>query len=111
MQRRWRCSAKLVFRATTGRLTPRPCRPGFDRRCRIEVRSASSTAGSHGTGFAGELNLFCQWPGTGHKATREMYETVVVSTVVMHFAFIAYILAGGFLALVATHDVAACSER
>lgn len=28
-----------------------------------------------------------------------MYETVVVSTVVMHFAFIAYVLAGGFLAL------------
>lgn len=28
-----------------------------------------------------------------------MYETVVVSTVVMHFAFIAYVLAGGFRAL------------
>lgn len=40
------------------------------------------------------------WPAPRPgKATREMYETVVVSTVVMHFAFIAYVLAGGFLAL------------
>lgn len=51
--------------------------------------------------FAGELNLFCQWPERRdlERQPGEMYETVVVSTVVMHFAFIAYVLAGGFLAL------------
>lgn len=51
--------------------------------------------------FAGELNLFCQWPERRdlERQPERCNETVVVSTVVMHFAFIAYVLAGGFLAL------------
>lgn len=40
----------------------RPCRPGFRPQVPHRVRSASAPPDRMGRVFAGELNLFCQWP-------------------------------------------------
>lgn len=102
VQRRWRCFSQIGVPGDDWPAYTQDDRAVlvFDRRCRIEFDPHQHRRIAW-DGFRWRIEPFLSVAGAPRpgKATREMYETVVVSTVVMHFAFIAYVLAGGFLAL------------